>query len=79
VPGEVVVLFTDGLTDTRDRGGRAFGHRRLQQAIQQLQFTGGEAAITRMRDRLVAEVTTFADGVPPDDDVTLVVCAMDRS
>jgi sigma-B regulation protein RsbU (phosphoserine phosphatase) len=78
-PGEVVVMFTDGLTDRRDKGGRAFGHRRLQQALGLTKLApGGEAGITAVRDRVLAEVATFADGVPSDDDVTLVVCALDR-
>ena len=77
-PGEVVVMFTDGLTDRRDKGGRAFGHRRLQQAVSQSRSPGGEKGITGVRDRVLAEVNTFADGVPADDDVTLVVCALDR-
>jgi sigma-B regulation protein RsbU (phosphoserine phosphatase) len=77
-PGELVVMFTDGLTDRRDKGGRAFGHRRLQQALNQMKSPGGAGGITAVRDRVLAEVTTFAAGVPADDDVTLVVCALDR-
>ena len=71
-------MFTDGLTDRRDKGGRAFGHRRLQQALNQVKYAGGDAGITGVRDSLLAEVSTFAAGVPADDDVTLVVCALDR-
>lgn len=77
-PGDVVVMFTDGLTDRRDKGGRAFGHRRLQQAVEKVRGGGGETGITAVRDRVLAEVATFAAGAPPDDDVTLVVCALDR-
>jgi len=76
-PGEIVVLFTDGLTDRRDRSGRAFGHRRLQQALQSARLTAGEAGITAVRDHVLAQVAAFADGQMVDDDVTLVVCALD--
>jgi sigma-B regulation protein RsbU (phosphoserine phosphatase) len=78
-PGDVVVLFTDGLTDRRDKAGRAFGHRRLQLAVQKVQSPGDEAGIGKVRDALIGEVTSFSDGTPPDDDVTLVVCSLDRA
>ena len=77
-PGELVVLFTDGLTDRRDPAGRAFGHRRLQQALTGARFAGGVDALAALRDSLLAEVTRFADGVPADDDVTLILCARER-
>ncbi len=78
-PGDVVVLFTDGLTDRRDKAGRAFGHRRLQLAVQKAASPGGAAGIAGVRETVLAEVTAFADGTPPDDDVTLVVCSLDRT
>ena len=76
-PGELVVLFTDGLTDRRDKGGRAFGHRRLQQALQAARLAPGEAGIAAVRDHVLAQVAAFAAGQEVDDDVTLVVCAFD--
>ena len=77
-PGDLVVMFTDGLTDRRDKSGRAFGHRRLQLAVQKASSSGGEAGIADVRETVLAEVTLHADGMPPDDDVTLVVCSLDR-
>lgn len=78
-PGELVLLMTDGLPERRDRAGRAFGHRRLQQVLTQLTYLGGAEALTAFRDAVLAEVERFADGEPADDDITLVVCARDRA
>jgi serine phosphatase RsbU (regulator of sigma subunit) len=78
-PGEIIVLFTDGLTDRRDKQSRAFGHRRLQLAVGQAANPGGEAGIAGVRDTVLGEVASFAAGVPSDDDVTLVVCSLDRT
>jgi phosphoserine phosphatase RsbU/P len=78
-PGDLVVLFTDGLTDRRDKAGRAFGHRRLQLAVQKAVSPGGEAGIAGVRESVIADVNAFADGFPADDDVTLVVCSLDRA
>lgn len=78
-PGELVLLMTDGLPERRDRAGRSFGHRRLQQVLTQLTYSGGTEALTAFRDAILAEVDRFADGVPADDDITLVICARDRA
>jgi sigma-B regulation protein RsbU (phosphoserine phosphatase) len=76
-PGEIVVLFTDGLTDRRDRAGRAFGHRRLQQALQGATVTSGEQGIAALRDHVLGQVAAFAGDSEVDDDITIVVCALD--
>lgn len=78
-PGDVVVLFTDGLTDRRDKAGRAFGHRRLQQALSRLTHAGTVDSLAALRDGVLAEVASFAGEVPADDDVTLVLCALARA
>jgi serine phosphatase RsbU (regulator of sigma subunit) len=78
-PGDVVVLFTDGLIERRSKQGREFGHRRLQQALQSAKLVPGDSGIAGLRDSVMAKVDAWASGVAPDDDVTLVVCAMDRA
>jgi len=78
-PGDIVILFTDGLTDSRDKSGRAFGHRRLQLAVQKASSPGGETGIAGVLETVLADVKAFADGMPVDDDVTIVVCSLDRA
>jgi serine phosphatase RsbU (regulator of sigma subunit) len=77
-PGDVVVLFTDGMVERRDRNGKQFGYRRLQQSVQQSMLQPGEQGIATMRDGIMAKLDAFAGKTAPDDDITLVVCAMDR-
>jgi phosphoserine phosphatase RsbU/P len=77
-PGDVIVLFTDGLVEREDKGGRQFGYRRLQAAIQAGRLGPGEPGIAALRDHVLGAVDRFARGVDPDDDVTLIVCALDR-
>jgi serine phosphatase RsbU (regulator of sigma subunit) len=77
--GDLVVLFTDGLIERRSKQGREFGHRRLQQALQAAKLVPGDAGISGLRDSVMAKVDAWAAGVAPDDDVTLVVCALDRA
>ena len=78
-PGDVIVLFTDGLVEREDKGGRKFGYRRLQAALQAARLGPGDAGIAALRDHVLGSVDRFAKGVAPDDDVTLVVCALDRA
>jgi serine phosphatase RsbU (regulator of sigma subunit) len=77
-PGDVIILFTDGLVERRDRAGKQFGYRRLQQSIAGVKLDPGDQGIAAMRDAIMSKVDQFAGKTAADDDVTLVVCAMDR-
>jgi serine phosphatase RsbU (regulator of sigma subunit) len=77
-PGDVVVLFTDGLVEHRDRGGRQFGYRRLQQAITTSKLAPGEQGIAAMRDSIMGKLDAFAGKTQADDDITVVVCSFER-
>jgi len=77
-PGDVIVLFTDGLVERRDRNGKQFGYRRLQQSLQASRLEPGEQGIASMRDSVLGKLDAFAGKQAADDDITLVVCAMDR-
>jgi serine phosphatase RsbU (regulator of sigma subunit) len=77
-PGDVVLLFTDGIVERRDRAGKQFGYRRLQQSVQQCKLEPGDQGIAAMRDAIMGKLDAFAGKVAADDDITIVVCAMDR-
>jgi serine phosphatase RsbU (regulator of sigma subunit) len=77
-PGDVVVLFTDGVVEHRDRSGRQFGYRRLQQAITAAKLSPGEQGIAQMRDSIMGKLDAFAGKTQADDDITLVVCSFER-
>jgi sigma-B regulation protein RsbU (phosphoserine phosphatase) len=67
--GDIVVLYTDGVTETRNESGEAFGRSRLEQAVILHRTDDAETAI----ERLFADLESFAGATPRDDDVTLVV------
>lgn len=67
-PGDVVVLYTDGITESRNREGDMFGADRLDQVIA---CCAGDAE-TMIRGILLA-VEAFTDSAPPADDQTLIV------
>ncbi|MDX1532497.1 MAG: PP2C family protein-serine/threonine phosphatase, partial [Rhodothermales bacterium] len=71
-PGDVFVLYTDGLTETRDRQGEEYGYERLQEAIGRHRHREPDA----LRDALLHDLRRFAGHAAtdaPDDDLTLVV------
>ncbi|MGA3294017.1 MAG: SpoIIE family protein phosphatase [Candidatus Acidiferrales bacterium] len=68
-PGDVVVLFSDGVVDAQDSAGEFFGHRRVAKMViehQNLPSAG-------IADRILEEVDAFSGGEHPTDDRTLVV------
>ena len=68
-PGDLIVYYTDGLTDAENFSGDYFGETRLAQAVVEV---GGKAA-QAVLDHIVNSVNTFCDGNAPFDDLTLVV------
>jgi serine phosphatase RsbU (regulator of sigma subunit) len=68
-PGDVLVLYSDGLTEARDARGQMFDHERLEAAIRGL--ASGSAA--EIRDGILGAVARHGQGVPQSDDLTLVV------
>lgn len=65
--GDVLVLYTDGVTESR-RGTEFFGEQRLHDL---LAATDGTAA--QVAERLEAAVVAFTEGEQPDDTAILVI------
>lgn len=80
-PGDVLVLYTDGVTEAQDAGGTLFGDERL------LAVLGSSAAVPArpehvaqgIRDALLARVREFVGDASQFDDITLVVIARDAA
>jgi len=66
-PGDLVVVYTDGLVETLGRDGGAFGHERLRSAI----GAGGPAA--SVHDRIVEAFRVHLGDERLSDDLSLVV------
>ena len=68
-PGDVVVLYTDGITEAMDSAGELFGDEALARVLA-TQHTQSAAGI---RERVVREVRAFVGDAEPHDDMTMVV------
>jgi serine phosphatase RsbU (regulator of sigma subunit) len=72
-PGDMLVLYTDGVTEAFNPRGEMFGEAGLAAAMQQAAGRPAGAAAHALREA----VTDFAAGQPFADDVTIVTCAID--
>lgn len=68
-PGDILVLYTDGVTEAQDRQEEFFGEERLLGVVQ---ANLGRAA-QEVQDILLAEIHEFVGQAPQFDDLTLMV------
>jgi sigma-B regulation protein RsbU (phosphoserine phosphatase) len=68
-PGDVLVTYSDGVTEQTNPRGEEFGAARLQEVI--AQNVGLTAA--GIRDKIESALSKFAQGTPAVDDITLVI------
>jgi sigma-B regulation protein RsbU (phosphoserine phosphatase) len=68
-PGDVLVFYTDGVTEAKDAQGRMFEEERLFRVA----AANVEASAQQMAGSIVEAVRAFAGGTPPSDDLTLFV------
>lgn len=67
--GDVVVLYTDGLTEAVGAGNERFGQARLQDIIAQ----SSSYPAPKILESLLNSFTTFTDAKPIEDDVTVII------
>ena len=68
-PGDLMLLYTDGVSEAADAAGTLFGEERLYEAVAAMprSLTAREVA-----GRLLDTLYGFLDGTEPQDDITLV-------
>ena len=68
-PGDVLVLYSDGLVEAADAAGEEYGEGRLHACL--AAACGGSPA--EIRAAVLASADAFLGAAQPHDDVTLVV------
>ena len=66
-PGDVVLLYTDGVTEARNPGNDQYGLERLQRTL-----STGPREVEALGAALLADVRKFAAARPQNDDLTIV-------
>ena len=67
--GDIIVIGTDGISETRNKEEMVFEHKRLEKII--LDHAHDSAQV--IQETIVAEVNTFRGNLEQEDDITLVV------
>ena len=68
-PGQLIVLYTDGVTDAMNQSGEDYGRQRLVEAVRQAQQLSARDLI----DSIQQDVMKWTDGRGSHDDVTFFV------
>jgi sigma-B regulation protein RsbU (phosphoserine phosphatase) len=67
--GDLLVAYTDGVTEARDADDHEFGEARLREIID----SSAPLTAQQLSERIVESVREWCGDVPPHDDLTLVV------
>ena len=75
-PGDLFVVFTDGVVERSNAAGKQFGDRRLRSTLTGQALSDGQSLVD-LRDHIIGTVEQYAEGTFAEDDVTLVLCQFD--
>jgi sigma-B regulation protein RsbU (phosphoserine phosphatase) len=67
-PGDVMAMYTDGVTEAMDTAGEQYGLDRFLHVLR----VGASLPVSEMRDKVLEDVRTFVGSEPPSDDLTLL-------
>lgn len=68
-PGDVLVIYSDGVSEAQNPDGEEFGTARLWEVVSR----NMDASAAGIRDRIESALTKFSQGTPAADDITLVI------
>ena len=68
-PGEVMILYTDGISEAQNNSGQFFGNDRLEEILRESFSSSAET----YRDEIFDKVQGFIGSAPRLDDITLIV------
>jgi len=68
-PGDLIISYSDGLTEAENPAGEMFEEPRVLQIIREAGPSGADAVI----EKLTSELERFTKGHPQTDDITILV------
>jgi len=73
-PGDVIVLYTDGITEAMNAESDLFGEARLSRIVEE----HGHLDCAELRERILREIEAFVGGADQHDDMTMILLKVDR-
>jgi phosphoserine phosphatase RsbU/P len=68
-PGDLIALYTDGVTEAANPSGEEFGEERLAALVRSMRDQPADEIVNAIH----TAVTEFTEGAPAADDITVVV------
>lgn len=72
--GDLLLLYSDGFSETLSPAGEPFGEERLSRLFHSLR----DEPLSKIGDRLLAEIRAFSEGADPYDDMTFLLLRVGR-
>ncbi len=66
---DLIVLYTDGITEAKNKEMDEFGSRKFEEIL----LTNSSAEVDEIANKVIRDVTLFSQNNPQHDDITLVV------
>jgi sigma-B regulation protein RsbU (phosphoserine phosphatase) len=73
--GDVIVLYTDGITEAMNDANDLFGDQRLSRIIEE----HGHLESGELRERILREIEAFVGGADQHDDMTMILIKIERA
>jgi serine phosphatase RsbU (regulator of sigma subunit) len=73
--GDVIVLYTDGITEAMNASSDLFGDHRLSRIVEE----HGHLESGELRERILREIEAFVGGADQHDDMTMILMKIERA
>jgi phosphoserine phosphatase RsbU/P len=73
--GDVITLYTDGITEAMNPAGDLFGDARLSQIVEE----HGHLTCGELRERILREIEAFVGGADQHDDMTMILLKVEHA
>jgi serine phosphatase RsbU (regulator of sigma subunit) len=69
--GDLLILYTDGLIETRNALGQEYGYERLERTV--ARAASGTHSVREIRDSILGDLSHFKGDAEQSDDITVVI------
>ncbi len=75
--GDVIMLYSDGITEAVNLNGEQFGEKRLKDLFYSVASKGASAE--EIKDAILDSISAFTRGAPQSDDITLLIIRREKA
>ena len=73
--GDVIVMYTDGITEAMNTESDMFGDSRLSRIVEE----HGHLDSSELRERILREIEAFVGGADQHDDMTMILLKVEHA